>query len=82
MTMYTMKATMQEADDIAMGDKPFIFRSNLIPCAKGDEIKFQVITNGQMKRHKIENMKFSVTYVSIDAPIEKGFKVIGFRRIA
>lgn len=80
MTTYALKATIQEADDIAGGKKAFIFRGAKTPYGYGDEITFQAINSGQMKRHAIEKQKFMVTYVSTDAPIEKGFKVIGFKR--
>lgn len=82
MTHYTLKATMQEADDITKGMKSFVFRGDKYNYGWGDEISFQVFNGGQMKRHAIEKQKFMVTYVSTDAPIEKGFKVIGFKRIA
>lgn len=81
MTMYTLKATMQEADDIAKGNKNFIFRNADMACGYGDEITFQPYKAGKMTRHAIERMKFRVTYVSTDAPIDSGFKVIGFRQI-
>lgn len=82
MTHYTLKASLQEADDIAKGAKSFVFRGDNYNYGWGDEISFRVVNSGQMKRHAIENQKFMVTYVSADAPIEKGFKVIGFKRMA
>lgn len=81
MTMYTMKATLEEADAIAKGDKAFIFRADSMPCGVGDEITFLPYKNGKMTRHPIERMKFGVTYVGVNAPIDRGFKVIGFKRI-
>ena len=81
MTMYTLKATLEESDAIAKGDKAFIFRADSMPCGVGDEITFQPMKNGKMTRHPIERMKFGVTYVSANAPIDRGFKVIGFRQI-
>ena len=81
MTMYTLKATLEEADLIAKGDKAFIFRADSMPCGVGDEITFQPMKQGKMTRHPIERMKFRVTYVSANAPIDRGFKVIGFRQI-
>ena len=38
MTMYTLKATLEEADAIAKGDKAFVFRLDSMPCGVGDEI--------------------------------------------
>ena len=81
MTMYTLKATLEEADLIAKGDKQFIFRADSMPCGAGDEITFQPYKAGKMTRHPIERMKFGVTYVSASAPIDRGFKVIGIKRI-
>ena len=81
MTMYTVKATLEEANEIAKGNKTFIFRAENMPCGYGDEITFQPYKEGKMTRHAIERQKFRVTYVSTDAPIERGFKVIGFRQI-
>ena len=81
MTMYTLKATLEEADAIAKGDKQFVFRSESMPCGVGDEITFQPMKQGKMTRHAIERQKYRVTYVSTDAPIERGFKVIGIRQI-
>lgn len=82
MTMYTLKATLDEADAIAKGDKAFIFRADSMPCGVGDEISFQPMKNGKMTRHAIERQKFRVTYVSSEAPIDRGFKVIGFKQIS
>lgn len=81
MTMYTLKATLEEADLIAKGDKAFVFRADNMPCGYDDEIMFQPMKDGKMTRHPIERMKFRVTYISTDAPIDRGFKVIGFRQI-
>lgn len=81
MTMYTLKATLEEADAIARGNKRFVFRADSMPCGVGDEITFQPYKAGKMTRHAIERQKFRITYVSNDAPIEKGFKVIGIKRI-
>lgn len=79
MTTLVVKTTLQEADDIAKGMKPFIFRN--IQCGYGDEIQLRPYKDGKMTRHPIEKMKFMVTYVSEDAPIERGFKVIALRRL-
>ena len=81
MTQYTLKTTPQEADAITKGLKSFVFRGKDQPGGFGDYISFQVVDGQQMKRHAIEKMKFVVTYVSTDTPIEKGFKVLGFRRV-
>lgn len=82
MTTYTIKIAESEADQVVMGDKMFVFRSSSLGIKAGDELIFRVMFKGKGRPHKIESMKFRVTYASEDAPIEKGFTVIGFRRIA
>lgn len=82
MTTYTIKIAESEADQVVMGDKMFVFRSSSLGVKAGDEILFRVMFKGKGRPHKIEPMKFRVTYASEDAPIENGFTVIGFRRIA
>ena len=81
MTTYTLKATLREADEIAKGDKAFVFRSDSMPIGYDDEITFQPMKDGKMTRHPIERMKFKVTYIDTNAPIDRGFKVIGFKQI-
>lgn len=80
MTTLTVKITESEADDVASGKKPFIFRN--IPMKEGDEITFRVLFKTRPRPHSIEAMRFRVTYATKDAPIDKGFWVIGIRRIA
>ena len=82
MTTYTIKMAESEADKVAMGEKMFVFRSSSLGIKAGDELLFRVMFKTRERPHKIENMKFTVTYASDDAPIEKGFAVIGFRRTA
>ena len=82
MTTYTIKIAEKEADEVAMGDKLFIFRSSSFGIKKGDEILFRVMFKTRERPHKIEQMRFAVTYASEDAPVEKGFTAIGIRRVA
>lgn len=82
MTTYTIKIADKEADDVAMGRKMFVFRSSSLGIKVGDELIFRVVFKTRERPHKIEAMKFEVTYASDDAPIEKGFAAIGFRRTA
>ena len=82
MTEWRLKATLNEADDIAKGMKNFCFRASNNLYKPEDVVTFQPMKNGKMTRHPIEKMRFMVTYVSSDAPIDKGFSVIGFKRIA
>ena len=82
MTTYTIKIAESEADAVIKGDKSFVFRNSSLGIKPGDELIFRVMFRVKPRPHKIENMKFKVTYASDDATIEKGFAVIGFRRTA
>lgn len=81
MTMYTLKATENEADQIVSGAKMFVFRSNQNAYRIGDRLNFQVMKQSRMVKHKIEDMTYEISYVQENAPVEKGFTVIGFRRM-
>ena len=80
MTTYTIKIAESEANDVASGKKPFIFRN--IPAKEGDEIIFTVMFRTRPRPNPIESMRFLVTYATNDAPIDKNFWAIGIRRIA
>ena len=82
MTEYKIKTTLEEADDIAKGDKNFILRDTKYKFKKDDEITFEAYKAHRPTRHPVENQKFRVTYVSAEAPIEHGWMIVGFRRIA
>ena len=83
MTQYTLKTTPNEADHILKGIKSFIFREDKYRFRAGDIIGFSVMKAGKTVRHEIDNKNYVVTYVGDNgiAPIEKGFSVIGFRKI-
>lgn len=81
MTHHIVKTTVQEADDIAKGLKPFIFRGGNLRINFGDKISFRPYQEQQMKRHEIEKMEFIVTFVTDEAPVESGFRAIGFKPI-
>lgn len=81
MVTYTLKATEQEANQILANSKAFIFRSSDTAYRAGDRIRFQVMKQGRMKKHGIENNLYEISYASDQAPVEKGFTVIGFRKI-
>lgn len=80
MTMYTLKTTETEANQILAGVKMFVFRSNQTAYRVGDRISFRVVKQSRMVKHKIEDNVYEICYVSENAPVEKGFVVIGFRR--
>ena len=80
MTIHTLKIAENEADLVAMGDKAFVFRSTSLGVKRGDELHFRVMFKQKPRPHKIEQMTFECTYASDDAPVEKGFTAIGFRR--
>ena len=80
MTTLTLNTTMNEADEIARGDKTFVFRG--MPAKKGDVLIFKTIFKNKVIPHEIDKMMFIVTYATNDAPVEKGFWAIGFKKVA
>ena len=80
MAHYMIRTSVEEADEIAKGNKTFIFRDESFKYGYGDDISFIVCKFGKPTRHPIDGKKFRVTYVSTEAPIDKGWKVVGFRR--
>ena len=81
MIMFSVKTSAEEADAILKGERTFIFRDSRYRYGFGDRITFAVYNNGRPRPHPIDNIKFQVTYVTDEAPIEKGWKVIGFKRL-
>lgn len=87
MTQYMIKTTKQEADDIDKG-RTVIFRDNKCPYHIGDEIAFIVINNNRIVRHVINGNKYQIVYIAkgddtnglANAPLDKGFMAINFRR--
>ena len=84
MTQYTLRTTPIEADQICKDIKRFIFREDRFNFRAGDIISFSVVKGGRAVKHSIDDKKFAVTYVGDEvlAPLQKGFSVIGIRRIA
>lgn len=80
MTEYIIKTTKEEADAIYGGYKRFVFRSSNITYYLNDRIRFQVIKDNKVLRHPIDKQTFMVTYSTKEAPIEKGYSVVSFRR--
>lgn len=81
MTQYEIRTSMTEADQIAAGFKDFVFRNDKTLIGVGDDITFRAYKDGKPTRHRVDGQKFRVVYVDVEAPIEHGFKVLGFRRI-
>ena len=81
MTQYEIRTSMTEADQIAAGFKDFVFRNDKTLIGVGDDITFRVYKDGKPTRHRVDGQKFRVVYVDAEAPIEHGFKVLGFRRV-
>ncbi len=81
MTQYILRTSLEEADAIVKGEKSFVFRSEKHKYGYGDKITFQTYKAGRPTPHPIDRMKFCITHVETEAPIEKGWKVIGFKRI-
>jgi len=78
MAQIMMRTSIEEADMIANGTKDFIFRGKNLVIGHGDILTFTAYKDKKPTRHKIDRMKFTVRYISTEAPIEHGFKVIGF----
>ena len=81
MIQFSVKTTAEEADAILKGERTFIFRDSRYRHGFGDRITYVVYKNGKPCPHMIDNFRFQVTYVTDEAPIEKGWKVIGFKRL-
>ena len=79
MTEYMLKIGTDEADAITKGDKGFIFRNSKYHIGYGDRITFVPYKAGKPTRHCIEHKKYTVTYVSSEAPVEQGWSVIGIK---
>ena len=80
MAWINLKTTLIEAEHLADGVKTFVFRNKNIHVGVGDVVTFTAYKNKQPTRHRIENMKFDVVYISTETPIDKDFKVIGVRK--
>lgn len=83
MTIRTIPTTAHEADLILEGKRGFIIRGDkdfYKPC---DLIQFRVTASQRTVYHKIEKASFVVTEVldSSTAPIERGYQLIGVRRL-
>lgn len=81
MIQFSVKTTIEEANAILKGERTFIFRDSRYRYGFGDRITFVVYKDGKPCPHAIDNYRFQVTYVTDEAPIEKGWKVIGFKRL-
>lgn len=84
MTQYTIKVGEDEANRILNGDQRFIIRGDKRLYFKGDRITFLMIKNQKPSYHKISARTYAVTTVfdHESAPIEKGWRFVGFREIA
>lgn len=82
MTQYTIKTNETEADRINKGDQSFVLRKG--NYFKGDKITFLLIKNNRPIYHDVCSKTFEVTMVldSFTAPIDKGIKLVAFRRVA
>lgn len=78
MAEINVRTSVTEADHIIKGEKKFIFRDLSIRVGYDDTLTFTAYKYKKPTRHPIESKKYKVTYISTEAPIEKGFKVIGF----
>ena len=83
MTIKTIKTNEAEAQKIIENKVTFIFRDEREWFREGDILEFRVVRNMKTIVHKIDGQSFIVTAVMnwVDAPIERGYQFIGFRRI-
>ena len=81
MTQYLLRTSLEEADAIISGDQRFLFRDTKYKYGKGDLITFQAYKNGHSTRHPIEKKMYKVTCSFAEAPVEKGFRIIGFKEV-
>ena len=84
MTVRTVKTNMEEAAKILNDKVRYIFRSDKDSIKEGDIIQFLCIKNMKPALHEINNKSFVVTDVRdcMNAPIDKGVQIIGFRRLS
>ena len=84
MTVRTIKTNEAEANRIADNKLHFVIRSNKDYFNDGDLIEFQVYRNKRPVTHRIDKMTYVVTAVmsNNDAPINDGYQLIDFRRLA
>ena len=75
MATILMRATLNECDEIASGKKTYTIRGADRPCRCGDVLRFTPYKDGKPTRHATE-----VTHIVINEPIDKGMKIICFRR--
>ena len=80
MTTRIAKTNEAEAKGIFEGKIRFIFRSEKDYYRVGDELQFRVIKNKKEVLNVINSKKYVVTMVldCMQAPISKGYKLIGF----
>lgn len=83
MVVRTVKTNPREAEEIMQLHKGFIFRNEKDAIKVNDIIQFNVIKQNKPVLHRIETKLFVVTSVDdcMTAPVQRGFKLIGFRQI-
>ena len=81
MTMYTVKTTPNEAEEILKGNKLFVFRADAPQFAVGNNIQFAVVDSRRMTPHPIEGRVYKITHIERGEPIQDGILAIGFRPV-
>jgi hypothetical protein len=81
MVTRTIFRSEAEAEEILQNHRRFFFVSEKDYYKPRDVISFQVVKNGKIVRHRIDNRRYIVTAVlsKEDAPISDKFQLIGFR---
>ena len=83
MVVRTIRSNEQECDQIADGKLSFIIRSDRDHFQVNDIFNFLCYKNGKPVPHRNNKFGYIITVIKdhYNAPVEKGYQLIGFRRI-
>lgn len=80
--LHKIKIREEFADDVFSGNKCFEVRENDRGYQKGDLVQFEVVDSMNINRyHKLDDVKFAITYVLSGWGIKDNYVVFGIRRI-
>lgn len=79
--LHKIKIREEFADDVFSGNKCFEVRENDRGYQKGDLIQFETVESmGLTRYHKLNDVKFEITYVLSGWGIKNGYVAFGIRR--
>lgn len=83
MTVRTLRSNKEESDAIVEDKLRFVIRSDKEFFKANDVIHFQCYEGKRPVHHANNKVGYVVTMIRdhMSAPIEKGYQIIGFRRI-